>query len=38
MRKSRFSQEQIIGFLREQDAGGTTADPVETRDIRRSSL
>ena len=26
MKRSRFSEEQIIGILREQEAGGSTAD------------
>ena len=26
MKRSRFTEEQIIGILREQEAGGTTAD------------
>ncbi len=26
MRKSRFSEERIIGFLREQEAGAATAE------------
>ena len=26
MKRSRFSEEQIIGILKEQDAGATTAD------------
>jgi putative transposase len=26
MKRSRFSEEQIIGILREQEAGGATAD------------
>ena len=26
MKRSKFSEEQIIGILREQEAGGTTAE------------
>ena len=36
--RSRFSEEQIIGILREQEAGIMTADMLRARELRRDVL
>ena len=38
MRKSRFSEEQIIGILREQEAGASTAEVCRTHGISDATL
>ena len=38
MRRSRFSQEQIIGVLREHDAGAATAELCRRHDISEQTF
>jgi putative transposase len=38
MKGSRFSEEQIIGILREQEAGGTTADVCRKHGISEATF
>jgi putative transposase len=38
MRRSRFSEEQIIGILREQEAGAATADVCRKHGISTASF
>jgi putative transposase len=38
MRRSRFSDEQIVGFVQEHEAGGGTADPCRRAGITPQTL
>jgi putative transposase len=38
MKRSRFSEEQIIGILREQEAGATTADVCRKHGISEATF
>ena len=38
MKRSRFSEEQIIGILREQEAGSTTADVCRKHGISEATF
>ena len=38
MRRSRFSEEQIIGILREQEAGATTAEVCRRHGVSEQSF